>query len=63
MFHKEEGKDGIWIWKEQEYISFAAFQKASNSDENSAYLDPMFVDEEQYDFRLEEDSPARRIIE
>lgn len=63
VFHKEEGKDGIWIWKEQEYISFAAFQKASNSDENSAYLDPMFVDEEQYDFRLEEDSPARRIIE
>ena len=62
IFHKEEGEDGIWIWKVEEYSSFKAFKCASNSEEQSSYLDPSFVDSSAYDFRLEKDSLAREII-
>jgi hypothetical protein len=62
VFHKEKGETGIWIWKEEEYTSFPKFQKASKSDEKSSYIDPKYQNANKYDFRLEEDSPARKIV-
>ncbi|MFJ5766092.1 DUF1565 domain-containing protein [Lysinibacillus sp. NPDC093210] len=62
VFHKEKGETGIWIWKEEEYTSFPKFQKASKSDEKSSYIDPKYQNANKYDFRLKEDSPARKIV-
>lgn len=62
VFHKEKGETGIWIWKEKEYTSFPKFQKASKSDEKSSYIDPKYQDANKYDFRLKEDSLARKIV-
>lgn len=38
IYYKEQGKEGIWIWKDEEYTSFAAFIEASGSDETSEYI-------------------------
>lgn len=63
VFHKEKGEKGIWVWKEQEYTSFSKFQKASKSDNKSSYIDPKYLNANEYNFRLEEDSPARKIVD
>lgn len=63
VFHKEKGKTGIWVWKEEEYTSFPEFKKASNSDAKSSYIDPKYENENKYDFRLKKDSPAKDIVE
>ena len=63
VFHKENGKSGIWIWKEEEYTSFPKFIKASKSDEKSSYLDPKYQNANKYDFRLKRDSPAKKIVD
>lgn len=62
VFHKEKGETGIWIWKEKEYTSFPKFQKASKSDEKSSYIDLKYQNANKYDFRLKEDSLARKIV-
>lgn len=62
VFHKEKGETGIWIWKEEEYTSFSKFRKASKSDEKSSYIDPKYQNANKYDFRLKEDSPAKKIV-
>ncbi|WP_156855401.1 right-handed parallel beta-helix repeat-containing protein [Oceanobacillus sp. AG] len=51
VFHDEEGKEGIWIWKNKSYTSFPDFQKVSNSDEESRYMEI-----EDIDFILEKPS-------
>ncbi|MED2942483.1 right-handed parallel beta-helix repeat-containing protein [Bacillus swezeyi] len=61
VYHK--GKDGLWIWKKNEYDSFSSYQNATNNDADSIYSDPMYRDEESYDFTLDPDSPARSVIE
>ncbi|MCJ7843346.1 right-handed parallel beta-helix repeat-containing protein [Lederbergia sp. NSJ-179] len=63
IFHKEKGKTGIWVWKEEEYMSFPEFKIASKSDAKSSYINPKFENENKYDFRLKKDSPAKDIIE
>ncbi|MED2979005.1 right-handed parallel beta-helix repeat-containing protein [Bacillus swezeyi] len=63
VYHKEAGKDGLWIWKKNEYDSFSSYQNATNNDADSIYSDPMYRDEESYDFTLDPDSPARSVIE
>lgn len=62
VFHKEKGKTGIWIWKEEEYTSFPDFKIASKSDAPSKYLDPRYKNANKYDFNLKKDSPAKKII-
>ncbi|WP_153461964.1 MULTISPECIES: right-handed parallel beta-helix repeat-containing protein [Sediminibacillus] len=63
VFHKEKGKTGLWVWKEEEFTSFHDFKLNSTSDSQSSYLDPMFENETNYDFRLKKESPAKNIIE
>ncbi|TXC92704.1 hypothetical protein FS935_00390 [Metabacillus litoralis] len=63
VFHKEEGKKGLWVWNEEEFTSFQEFKLASTSDSQSSYLDPMFENETNYDFSLKKESPAINIIE
>ncbi|ATH92264.1 nitrous oxide reductase family maturation protein NosD [Bacillus glycinifermentans] len=63
VYHKEADKDGLWMWKKKEYDSFSSYQKATNNDLGSIYADPMYRDEESYDFTLDPDSPARSVIE
>lgn len=63
VYHKEAGKDGLWMWKQTEYDSFSSYQKATKNDVGSIYADPMYRDEESFDFTLDPDSPARPIIE
>ncbi|GGB54393.1 hypothetical protein GCM10011409_35020 [Lentibacillus populi] len=63
VFHKEKGKTGIWVWKDEEYTSFPEFKIDSKSDAKSSYLDPKYENENKYDFRLREDSPAKKIVE
>jgi len=60
IFHKEKEKTGIWVWKEEEYTSFPEFIFASNSDTQSIYVDPKYKNEDQYDFRLQKNSPAKK---
>lgn len=62
IFHKEEGKTGSWVWKDEEYTSFPDFIVASNSDAQSIYADPKFKNENKYDFRLKKGSPAMKNI-
>lgn len=33
VFQKEEGEDGIWIWKDEEYTSFEEFKAAYQGDQ------------------------------
>ncbi|WP_285766957.1 right-handed parallel beta-helix repeat-containing protein [Peribacillus sp. SI8-4] len=63
VFHKEKGKNAIWVWKEEEYTSFLNFKKASKSDRKSSYLNPEYQDPNQADFRLRTDSPAKTIVD
>ncbi|MFC7391636.1 DUF1565 domain-containing protein [Scopulibacillus cellulosilyticus] len=56
VFHKEKGKKGIWIWKEEEYTSFPEFKKASNSDDESSYKNA-----KKFDFELKKDSLAKKL--
>jgi hypothetical protein len=63
VFHKEKEEKGVWIWKEEAYTSFPKFKKASESDEQSSYLDPRYQNENKYDFGLKKDSPARKIVD
>lgn len=39
VFHKDRGKEGIWIWEDEEFTSFSDFKSVSESDEKSRYLD------------------------
>ncbi|GGP14897.1 right-handed parallel beta-helix repeat-containing protein [Oceanobacillus neutriphilus] len=43
-YYKEQGLEGIWIWKDEWYTSFSAFIEASGSDETSQYI---YEDEEE----------------
>ncbi|MFC1285163.1 right-handed parallel beta-helix repeat-containing protein [Bacillus paralicheniformis] len=62
VYHKEAGKDGLWIWKKNEYDSFSRYQNATNQDQDSIYADPMYRDETSHDFTLDPDSPAWSVI-
>ncbi len=62
IFHKEVGKDGIWVWKDEEFTVFSDFVDASNSDAQSSYIDPEYENEDGNSFQLKEDSPAKEII-
>ena len=63
VYHQEEDKESIWIWKDEEYTSLSAFQTATDSDNNSLYVDPKFVDAENGDFTLRPESPLKEINE
>ncbi len=63
VFHKEMNKQGIWVWKEEEYTSFSEFKKASKSDKDSSYVNPGYKHADNYDFNLTNDSPALEIVE
>lgn len=43
IFHKEAGKEGIWIWEDKELTSFPDFKSASDSDKKSSYLDSGYI--------------------
>ncbi|MEN1969200.1 right-handed parallel beta-helix repeat-containing protein [Lentibacillus sp. N15] len=62
VFHKEKGKDAIWVWKDKEYTSFPKFQIASKSDKGSQYLDPKYKNAHKHHFQLKKDSPAASIV-
>ena len=63
IVHKEKGKSGIWVWKEEEYTSFPEFKIASKSDDKSSYIDPKYKNETKFDFQLKKDSPAIKVID
>ncbi|WP_440706424.1 right-handed parallel beta-helix repeat-containing protein [Heyndrickxia oleronia] len=62
VFHKEKGKAGLWVWKEKEYTSFSDFKAASKSDAKSSYINPKYKNEDKYDFTMEKDSLAKKIV-
>ncbi|MGF7089355.1 hypothetical protein JOD24_003238 [Kroppenstedtia sanguinis] len=37
IYHKEEGKKGIWIWEGEEFRDFSAYQKSTGNDLESEY--------------------------
>ncbi|MEK4669911.1 right-handed parallel beta-helix repeat-containing protein [Niallia sp. FSL R7-0271] len=63
VYHLEEDKETIWVWKDEEYTSLASFETAADSDSNSSILDLGFADPENGDFTLTSDSPVKNIIE
>ncbi|KQL50534.1 hypothetical protein AN964_23030 [Heyndrickxia shackletonii] len=63
IFHKENKKTGIWVWKDEEYTSFAKFKNASKSDRKSSYLDPKYENANHDEFKLKKNSPAKKIVE
>lgn len=63
IFHKEKGKAGIWVWKAEEYTNFPEFKMVSKSDAESSYLDPKYKNANTFDFELEKNSPAKKIVE
>ncbi|GAA5416961.1 hypothetical protein Pryu01_02000 [Paraliobacillus ryukyuensis] len=62
VFHYEPEKEGIWTWKDNDYTSFQAFQKVTNNDEKSKYINVVFRDEKAFDFELVKDSPTYDIV-
>lgn len=40
IYHKEEGKKGIWIWEGKEFKSFSVYQKSTGNDLESKYINP-----------------------
>lgn len=43
IFHKDVGKEGMWIWKDKEFTSFPEFKSVSESDEKSSYQDSGYI--------------------
>lgn len=63
VFHKENGEKGIWIWEDEEFTSFTAFESVSGTDKATRYTDPKYVNSSSFDFRFAEDSPIKGIFE
>ena len=62
IYHKEENKQGRWIWKGEEYTDFIDFKEASNSDKQSMYIDPKYKNPLNHDFDLKPNSPVYDIL-
>ncbi|NRG32167.1 right-handed parallel beta-helix repeat-containing protein [Bacillus circulans] len=62
IYHKEENKQGRWIWKGEEYTDFIDFKEASNSDKQSMYIDPKYKNPLKHDFDLKPNSPVYDIL-
>lgn len=63
VYHKEKGETGIWVWMEEEFTSFQEFKITSKSDVDSSYLDPRYENANKSDFRLNNVSPVKKILE
>ena len=50
--------DSVWIWKNVEYYSFAAYKTASGQDAHSVFGDPLFANLATFDVHLQAGSPA-----
>jgi hypothetical protein len=47
-----------WLWKNKEFVGFAAYQAGTGNDSHSIFADPRFVDQAVNDFHLKAASPA-----
>ncbi|MGE6630490.1 right-handed parallel beta-helix repeat-containing protein [Bacillus sp. NPDC077027] len=52
-----------WVWKGKELNGYQIYRKKSGQDKGSAYLNPLYINEKKYDFRLKSTSPAKKIVE
>ncbi|MFP7493099.1 DUF1565 domain-containing protein [Terribacillus saccharophilus] len=58
-----KGSGNRWIWKQQEFTDFAAFQQATGQDEDSAYIEVHYTDASSKDFTLKEGTTAQAVID
>lgn len=63
VYHREDGKKGIWIWENERVTALNEFQSLVNSDNNSRYVNPEYKNASNYNFELSQNSPARDVIE
>ncbi|TDQ43010.1 choice-of-anchor Q domain-containing protein [Aureibacillus halotolerans] len=50
--------DARWLWKNELYTGMNEYQAQTDNDANSIFADPLFISEDQENFRIESDSPA-----
>ena len=50
--------NSVWQWKNVYYTGFTNYQTGTGNDPNSIFNNPLFVDENNFDFHLQNNSPA-----
>ena len=59
LYFSMDGRpDGTWRWRGIAFDDFERWSANSGNDRHSAFADPMFVDPQTHDYRLEPTSPA-----
>lgn len=59
LYYAPGGSDKAnWIWKNEDYAGFSAYQSGTGNDAHSLFADPKFADAAAGDFRLLTASPA-----
>ncbi|KUF22731.1 right-handed parallel beta-helix repeat-containing protein [Bacillus safensis] len=59
---RKGAKASQWIWRGKWMEGYNTYLSKSGQDKGSAHLNPQFVNEKKYDFRLKKSSPAKKII-
>lgn len=59
---RKGAKASQWIWRGKWIEGYKTYLSKSGQDKGSAHLNPQFVNEKKYDFRLKKSSPAKKII-
>ncbi|WP_079474169.1 right-handed parallel beta-helix repeat-containing protein [Marinococcus halophilus] len=63
VYHREKGKESIWVWENEQVSTLNEFQSLVDSGTNSRYVNPEYKNASNYNFELSQDSPAREVIE
>jgi hypothetical protein len=63
VYHREKGKEGIWIWENEQASTLKEFKSLIGSDNDSRYVNPQYKNASNYNFELSQESPARDVIE
>ncbi|MFY0328820.1 right-handed parallel beta-helix repeat-containing protein [Bacillus sp. YIM B13410] len=59
---RKGAKASQWVWRGKWLEGYKTYRSKSGQDKGSAHLNPQFVNEKKYDFRLKASSPAKKII-
>ena len=62
LYYSTKGEnDGLWVWKTNEYYEFSSYRNGTGNDANGLFANPQFIDINNKDFHLQNNSPAINI--